>query len=194
MLVGLAVAPYLRGGGQPGDPDGVSALLYYLVAYGVMTVGAFAVLAYLDTPQRPVETVDDLAGLSSDKPVIALVMTLFLFSLIGIPLSAGFTGKFLLFFGAMAVPLPEYATQARVLAILGMINAAIGGWYYLRIIAVMYLRNSLRPIVARGGAAAMATLAICATLTIGLSVPPAASWLMQVAREAAGVRVPVAEP
>jgi NADH-quinone oxidoreductase subunit N len=188
MLVALAVAPYLRGGNGAVEPDGVEAILYYLVAYGAMTVGAFAVIAYLDSREAPVETVDDLAGLSSGHPLLALLMCVFLFSLIGIPLTAGFTGKFLVFFGALAVPRPEHVTQARVLAVLGMINAAIGGWYYLRIIAVMYLRNPLRTLRGRWTVPAVATLAICGVLTIGLSVPPGAQWLLQAARDAAGVR------
>ncbi len=112
MLVGLAVAPYLRGLSGTADPDGIEAILYYLVAYGAMTVGAFAVLAYLDSPESPIDTVDDLAGLSRGHPLLALVMTVFMFSLIGIPLTAGFTGKFLVFFGAMAVPSAEHAWHA----------------------------------------------------------------------------------
>jgi len=187
MLVGLAVAPYLRGIDGTADVDGVEAILYYLAAYGAMTVGAFAVLAYLDSPQSPVETVDDLGGLGQSHPVVALLMTVFLFSLIGIPLTAGFTGKFLVFFGAMAVPAP-HAGHARVLAILGMINAAIGGWYYLRIVAVMYLRNPLRTLAGRRTVPALATLGLCAVLTVGLSVPPGAQWLLQAARDAAGVK------
>src|SRR5205807_10088550 len=95
MLIGLAVAPDLRGE----DPSGgVDAVLFYLVAYGAMTIGAFAILAYLSTPQRPVEMIDDLAGLSRSHPGVAVLMALFLFSLIGIPLTAGFAGKFVLFF------------------------------------------------------------------------------------------------
>ena len=114
-------------------------------------------------------------------------MTVFLFSLIGIPLTAGFTGKFLVFFGAMAVPREEYVTQARVLAFLGMINAAIGAWYYLRSVGVMYLRNPLRTLRVRWAVPALGALAICGILTVGLSVPPGAQWLLQAAREAARV-------
>jgi NADH-quinone oxidoreductase subunit N len=188
MLVGLAVAPYLRDGRGALGTDGVEAILYYLVAYGAMTVGAFALLAYLDSPQSPVQTLDDLAGLSRSHPILALTMTLFMFSLIGIPLTAGFTGKFMVFFGAMAVTSPQHSTQARVLAVLAMLNAAIGGWYYLRIVAVMYLRNPLRALPARRTAPALAAVTICALLTIGLSVGPGAEWLLQAAREAAGVK------
>ena len=144
MLIALAAAPDLRGFGA-GGPDGVEALLFYLVAYGAMTVGAFAVLSYLSSSVRRVDTLDDLAGLHQSHPGIALLMVLFLFSLIGIPLTAGFTGKFLIFFGAMGVQ-GRFAELFRVLAVLGVINAAIGAWYYLRIVAVMYLRTGLRPL------------------------------------------------
>lgn len=181
MLMALAAAPFLR---QSGGPDGVEALLYYLVAYGVMTIGAFAVLTYLESSGKRLETVDDLAGLSSSHPGVALAMAVFLFSLIGIPLTAGFTGKFLIFFGTMAVPFEAHATLYRTLALIGVLNAAIGGWYYLRIVAVMYLRQPLKPIETRGALPALATLVACAVLTIGLSMPPAANWLLQAARYA----------
>src|SRR5207248_9848413 len=101
MLIGLAVAPVVL---ETLLPGGLPAVLFYLVAYGAMTVGAFAVVSYLSTPQRPVETVDDLAGLSRSHPGVALLMALFLFSLLGLPLTAGFVGKFLLFFAAFDVP------------------------------------------------------------------------------------------
>jgi NADH-quinone oxidoreductase subunit N len=191
MLIALAVAPYLRKqaihDGLPG-PDGVEAVLFYLVAYGAMTVGAFAVLAYLSTPRRPVENVDDLAGLSRSHPGVALTMSLFLFSLIGIPLTAGFTGKLMIFFGAMAVTEPYPVTLFRVLALLGVINAAIGAWYYLRIVAVMYLRSPIKPLEKRWAWAGFATLCLCAVLTLGLSVRPGAAWLLEAARDATGVK------
>jgi NADH-quinone oxidoreductase subunit N len=191
MLIGLSMAPYLRaeafgfGSVSGGVEGGVETLLYYLVAYGAMTVGAFAVLAYLATPQRPVETIDDLAGLSRSHPGVALLMLLFLFSLIGIPLTAGFAGKFMLFFGAMAVGSPKHAVLFRVLAFLGILNAAIGAWYYLRIVAVMYLRTSVRPILKRRAWPGLVAMWLCALLTLGLGVNPGARWLLDAARRAA---------
>jgi len=187
MLIALVVAPYLRQApGARVGPDGVEALLFYLVAYGAMTIGAFAVLSYLSTTQRQVETMDDLAGLSASHPGIALFMTVFLFSLIGIPFTAGFTGKFLIFFGALGVPDPKTVILCRVLAVLGVINAAIGAWYYLRIIAVMYLRGSIRPLENQRTWPGLATLWLCALLTIGLSFPPGSDWLLRASRQATG--------
>jgi NADH-quinone oxidoreductase subunit N len=76
----------------------------------------------------------------------------------------------------------------RVLAFLGVLNAAIGAWYYLRIVAVMYLRTTAHPLTPAPRLAGILTLWLCAILTIGLSVPPGAEWLLQVARNAAGPR------
>ncbi len=190
MLIGLAVAPdlsyapnYLRG-----DPavGGVEAVLFYLVAYGAMTVGAFAVLAYLSTPERPVETVDDLAGLGSSRSGAAILMAVFLFSLIGIPFTAGFMGKLLLFFSALATPvktgglslqaqelaLAEHAKLFRWLALVGAINAAVGAWYYLRIVMAMYLRTPIKPIEKPRTWPLSVALGTCAVVTLLFGIYP----------------------
>lgn len=186
MLIGLAAAPYLREAQSvTAGPDGVAALLYYLVAYGVMTVGAFAVLAFLHSPERPVESVNDLAGLAKTHPWPAVLMTVFLFSLIGIPFTAGFTGKLLIFFGAIGVP-GDQARLFRLLAVFGVINAAIGAWYYLRLIAVMYLRTAVKPVTRPATVPGLAAIILCAILTIGLSIPPGATWMLRAVHHAGG--------
>jgi NADH-quinone oxidoreductase subunit N len=179
MLIALASAPYLQSGDAANGA--IVALLYYLVAYGAMTVGVFVVLAMLDRPDRPVETIDDLAGLSHTHPGVALMLTVLLFSLIGIPFTAGFTGKLMIFFGALAVP-GESAWLYRVLALAGVLNAAIGAWYYLRLITAMYLRTAIRPVAVRGPLPGMIALSLCVVLTVGLSFPPGANWLLRSAR------------
>ncbi len=169
MLVALASAPYL---GHDAS-GGVAALLYYLVAYGAMTAGVFCVIAIYHRPERPVETIDDLAGLSRSHPGVALMLAILCFSLIGIPFTAGFTGKLMIFFGALAVPGESTAWLYRVLALVGMLNAAIGAWYYLRMISAMYLRTAVRPVAVKGSPVPMAALIACVVLTVGLSVDPA---------------------
>jgi NADH-quinone oxidoreductase subunit N len=170
MLIGLVVARFQPAGAYTGSVD---AVLFYLIAYGAMTVGAFAVLVYLSTPQRPVETVDDLAGLGRSHAGVALLMTLFLFSLIGIPLTAGFAGKLFLFWGALEVPAePMSPVWFRALALVAALNAAIGAWYYLRLVMAMWLRNPLQPLPQGKPRPALAALLLCAAVTLVGGVYP----------------------
>ncbi len=177
MLVGLAAAPLL-GGAAP--VAGVEAVVFYLVAYGAMTTGAFAVITYLSNPQKPVETLDDLDGLSTTHPGMALLLVLFLFSLIGMPLTAGFWGKLQLIFGAMDVP-PDLSASGGsqslvwfiILALITAVNASIGAWYYLRIYtAVMYLRPSLQPLRRPRFGPVLVAVWICALVTLGVGIYP----------------------
>jgi NADH-quinone oxidoreductase subunit N len=192
MLIGLAAAPGLSLTTDKEVTTGAEAVLFYLVAYGAMTLGAFAVIAYLSTPERPVETVDDLAGLSSSHPGVALLMALFMFSLIGIPLTAGFAGKLMLFMSALAAGAVEpsadakrfedYAIMLRWLVLIGAINAAVAGWYYLRIVTAMYLRTPLKAIEKARAWPGLAALWICAAVTLVLGIYP---WpMVKAARKA----------
>ncbi|MFO0877248.1 MAG: NADH-quinone oxidoreductase subunit N [Gemmataceae bacterium] len=190
MLIGLSVVPHLGTG--PGEAiGGIEALLFYLVAYGAMTVGFFAVIHALSTEARPLETVDDLAGLGKTHPGAALLLALFLFSLIGMPLTAGFAGKFMLFFNALGLPAGRSeAWLYRLLAIIAALNAAVAGWYYLRMIATMYLREAIDPFPKLRPAPLYGTIALCAVMTLGLGVYPNA--LLQVIRKAVPGRSGVA--
>src|ERR1019366_8842443 len=174
-----ASAPYLTS--SDSATNGVAALLFYLIAYGTMTFGFFAVIVMLHRPERPVETVDDLAGLAKSHPAVALMVTVLMLSLIGFPLTVGFTGKFFVFFGAVSVQ-GTTAWLYPTLAFIGVVNAAIGAWYYLRIITVMYLRSAVKPIETVGTLTGLAALILCVVLTIGLAVPPGANWVMSAAQ------------
>lgn len=173
MLIGLAAAPELKNS-ETSTLHGTEAILFYLVAYGAMTVGAFAVLSYLSTSERQVESIDDLAGLGRSHPATALVMGLFMFSLIGLPLTAGFWGKLQLFLSALQVQRSQDQQPLFViLAVIAAINGAIAGYYYLRVVAVMFLRDPLKPLRPRLPMSTFATMAICAAITLVLGVYPA---------------------
>jgi NADH-quinone oxidoreductase subunit N len=148
---------------------GIDAMLVYLVAYGLMTFGAFAVVLYLSTPERPVDAIDDLAGVGQSHPVSAAAMAVFLFSLIGLPLTAGFAGKLMLFVGAFTAPSDTPAMQNRyqILAVVAAVNAAVAAYYYLRVVGVMYLRTPLRPLA---GSRAVPTLLASVVLAVATLV------------------------
>jgi NADH-quinone oxidoreductase subunit N len=181
LLIGLAVAPRLLPDSAGSQVGAIEAVLFYLVAYGAMTVGAFAVLHALETPQRRVEKIDDLAGLGKTHPGLSLLMLLFLFSLIGMPLTAGFAGKLMLFYealglsGATTPDQKSWTDQVRLyqaLALIGALNAAIGGWYYLRVAAVMYLREAVEPLPRLRAWPALACGWLCAAVTLALGAYP----------------------
>ena len=169
MMVGLVVGLH-----SSQQINGIGALLFYLVIYGVMTLGAFAVLIAAARSNRRIETLDDLAGLSRTKPALALVLSVFLFSLTGLPPTAGFLGKFNLFFAAWS----QGSESNRLLACLLGVNAALGAWYYLKLIGVMYLRDPVdrsedsRPLETP----VLVAVAVCLVGTIGLFFVPSPLW------------------
>lgn len=168
MLVGVVAGPSTEG-----SVSGVDALLFYLVAYGAMTVGIFAALSALSRSGRNYDTLDDLAGLSQSHPAIALLMTVFLFSLTGLPPTAGFLGKLNLFLAAWSGS-PVSKTLAVVLAV----NAGIAAWYYLKVVATMYLAPLRRPGEGKVEFPALLGVALCAAATLGLFALPNMLWAM----------------
>ncbi len=131
MLIGLAAGAPGAGGGIL-VRDGVAAVLFYLLAYGVMNLGAFAVLAVLKARGEEAETFEDLEGLSSRQPLLSLAMAVCVLSLTGIPPFVGFWAKVFVFGAAISHGLIG-------LAILGLITSAVGAVYYIRIVAACYL-------------------------------------------------------
>lgn len=165
LLIGLSAA----GTGR----SGIDAILFYLAAYGLMTAGFFAVLAAVHRPERPVETVDDLAGLAVDRPVAAACVAIALLSMIGIPLTAGFPGKLQLFLSAYLAPTDTpMGFGLRTLAFVAAVNAAIGAVYYLRILGAIYLRTPLVPFVKDVGRPALVAAMACAVGTLAFGIYP----------------------
>jgi len=115
---------------------GASGVMFYVLAYATMTVGAFGILNLLEDREDSDLTIDDLRGLASQRPALAFFMTLLLLSLAGIPPTIGFFGKFLLFGAAMKQGLYW-------MAIWGVIGSIISVYYYLRPIVAMYMEDAL---------------------------------------------------
>jgi NADH-quinone oxidoreductase subunit N len=113
---------------------GVAAAMFYLAAYAFMQIGCFAVVAHFARQGEKYVNIEDLAGLGWKQPVTAGLFTLFLLSLIGIPLTGGFFGKFYIFKAAVD-------SNLIWLAILGALNSAVAAYYYLRVLVVMYMKE-----------------------------------------------------
>jgi NADH-quinone oxidoreductase subunit N len=167
MLVGLAV-------GNVGAVGGTSAVLFYLATYGLMTVGVFALLRGCGSDEHQVVTRDDLRGLSHVQPVNALLIALCLLSLIGLPPTAGFWGKLNLFFAAWA----EGTSVGRWLAVILALNAAIAAWYYLRLIALMFLETDPAAEFRRNKKELVSWFAgmFCALATVAIFFSPQWLW------------------
>jgi NADH-quinone oxidoreductase subunit N len=170
MLIGILVGPTAAG-----DPlrDGWSAVLFYIAAYGVMNLGAFAVLAYLRVHNKPVEEIDDIAGLAQVHPTAAIAMALCLFSLMGMPPTVGFFGKVFIFSGALAVSAEHpHAYEMKVLAVIGVLNAAVAAAYYLRVIGACYLREPREYMAKVPDRALRLGMALCMVFVIMVGIWP----------------------
>lgn len=165
MLVGLTAGTSEATGGLF-VRNGLGAVMYYLAVYGVMNLGAFAVLAMLRRADQEAETYDDLRGLVQRRPLLAAVMGLCVFSLAGIPPLVGFWGKVYLFSAAISAGFI-------VLAVLALINSAIAAVYYLWIIQACFFADpdpAIEPKQApwrRTGAVAAAVGVIVLSLATG---------------------------
>ena len=113
---------------------GIAAALFYLVGYALVKMGAFLIVAHLGGPGERHVDIEDFTGLGRRQPALAACLSLFLLSLLGLPITAGFLGKFYVFNAALE-------SNLIWLAILLALNSVIGSYYYLRVIVAMYMRE-----------------------------------------------------
>ncbi len=192
-MIGIAVA--FRNDARHALLFRLKACFIYLTAYALMTLGAFGVIIMLSTPERPVETVDDLAGLGQTHPVTAFGLTICLFSLAGIPPLAGFWGKFELFASAFGEMTGEDGNLYWWLAVIGVLNSAVGAYYYLRIVVGMYLRApAADAIQVRFSGPRAVAVGTCVLLTFLLGIPPFQTPVVRMTREAARSALEREEP
>lgn len=125
----IAVA---AGGSQGTGDQAAQAALIYLLAYTFTNIGAFAVVIAIERNDAKGTSMDDVKGLAANSPGLAFAMTVFMFSLIGIPLTAGFMGKWFVFKAALDGDLV-------LLAVAGILTSVISAYYYLRVIMNMYM-------------------------------------------------------
>jgi NADH-quinone oxidoreductase subunit N len=159
LMVAFAAAPEI----------GISAAMFYAASYAAMNVGAFIVISHFGAQDERYVTLEDYAGLGRRSPALALILTIFLLSLIGIPITGGFFAKFYVFRAALGANLIG-------LTIIGVINSAVAAYYYLRVIVVMYMREPRESMaetpVACLPAGMCVSLAVTLIATIYLGVLP----------------------
>jgi NADH-quinone oxidoreductase subunit N len=148
---------------------GTAAAMFYLAAYALMNIGAFAVVAHLSGKGERFLTVDDFAGLAARQPFTAALLTIFLLSMIGVPLTGGFFGKFYIFKAALQSNLVW-------LTVLGLLTSAVAAYYYLRILVVMYMHEPSEAVTLAEplGTGMKAALVLPAIGTFFLGVAPSA--------------------
>jgi NADH-quinone oxidoreductase subunit N len=158
---------------------GISAAMFYSAAYAAMNVGAFAVVAHFANAGERFVTLEDYEGLGRTSPLLAATLTIFLLSLIGIPMTGGFLAKFYVFSAAVKANLIW-------LTLIGVLNGGIGAYYYLRILVVMYMRESRKqvPVTPVPFALGLALASsVVATLYLGILPNQVLQYAQQSAQE-----------
>jgi len=150
--------------------NGIPAAMFYTASYAAMNVGAFAVIGHFAGAGERYVTLEDYAGLGKRSPALAAILTIFLLSLIGIPITGGFFAKFYVFSAALQGTHPLMG-----LVIIGVLNSAVAAYYYLRVIVVMYMREAredapVAPITTGLGFAL--GLSLAATIFLGIYPNP----------------------
>ncbi len=174
----IAHAGYMLLPFMSNSQDAGASIVFYLIVYTAMNLGAFGVLAVLSTRGFTCSTLDDLAGLGSRHPLLAAIMAVVMFSLAGIPPTAGFMAKFYLFSAVVAGGYIE-------LAVIGLLFSGVSLYYYLRVVVWMYMRPAAEaPADAAGRLSYSGMTALCLSALAILAVGVFPSELLQLAERA----------
>ncbi|WP_439951689.1 NADH-quinone oxidoreductase subunit NuoN [Actinomadura kijaniata] len=164
----IAHAGFLLTGLVATSREGLSSTLFYLVAYGFTTIGAFAVVTMVRDSGGEAAHLSRWAGLGKRSPVVASVFAFFLLAFAGIPLTSGFTGKFAVFKAAIE-------GGATPLVVVGVLSSAIAAFFYVRVIVVMFFSEPEADgptVVAAPATAAAVALGLTATVVLGVLPQP----------------------
>ena len=153
----IAHAGYVAVAFATASERGVSAALFYLLAYSLMNLGAFAIVTIVSRREDKLVNIADYAGLGARRPGLAAILSLFMLSLAGVPGTGGFAGKFFIF---------RAAVESRLvwLAIIGLVSTVISFYYYLYVIVQMYMREPSDE---------FSDLRLCGSLKIALAISAA---------------------
>ncbi|MCK9211328.1 MAG: NADH-quinone oxidoreductase subunit N [Ignavibacteriaceae bacterium] len=155
MIIGLASA----------NQNGVTGIVFYLAAYTFMNLGAFGVLSMIESKDNLQVDLQSYTGLAAKYPLLAALLTIFMFALAGIPPFAGFFGKYFVFVAAIEANLTW-------LAIIGVISSAISAYFYLRVVVVMYFKSTDAPLEVEPSYQALLGIFISALLVLVMGIFP----------------------
>jgi NADH-quinone oxidoreductase subunit N len=163
----IAHAGFVLTGVVAADDPGLSSVMFYLVAYGFATIGAFAVVTLVRDAGGEATHLARWAGLGRRAPLLAAVFAFFLFSFAGIPLTSGFVGKLVVFRAAVA-------GGALPLVVIGLICSAIAAFFYAKVVVLMFFSDPAPdgPSVAVPGPFTAVAVAVCFVVTLGLGLLP----------------------
>jgi NADH-quinone oxidoreductase subunit N len=164
----IAHAGFLLAGVIALSKSGLDSSIFYLFAYGIATLGAFAVITLVRDSAGEVTDLNRWSGLGKRSPLVALVFSLFLLTFAGIPLTSGFIGKFSIFSAA-------YESGSTAILITGVLASAIAAFFYIRVIVLMFFKDPVEDgtSVVIPSALTTITIAVSATLTVLLGIFPA---------------------
>jgi NADH-quinone oxidoreductase subunit N len=170
LLLGLVAA-------ADGNREGLTAIVIYLLVYAFMNLGAFAVIIVMRRKDLIGDEIDDLAGLMSRAPGLAILMLIFLLSLAGIPPTAGFIGKYFIFLSLVE-------TGHYYLAVLAVAYAVVALYYYFRIVVAMFMKKApdTVPLATGPGLTVALSVALAMTLLIGIYPQPFILWAREAVR------------
>jgi NADH-quinone oxidoreductase subunit N len=163
----IAHAGYVLMGVAAGNTLGTTGVLFYLASYAFTTLAAFAVMTVMSTSAGEDQSINAYAGLMRRRPWLALVMALSMFSLTGVPPTAGFAGKYFLFQAAISSGLVW-------LAIIGVLTSVVSAYFYLRVVVTMFMRDpapDAQPLSGANTARGVA-VALTAIATLGFGILP----------------------
>jgi NADH-quinone oxidoreductase subunit N len=161
----VAHAGYMLSGIAAANSEGETGILFYLLVYSFMNIGAFGIVSWMEQKDDKKLLFDDYAGLGERQPLLAALMSIFMFSLAGIPPFAGFFGKYYVFLAAVKANLTW-------LAIIGVMTSLVSVYYYLRLVVLMYFRDGEADIDKPVPLAAMVAVVVAAVLVLALGIYP----------------------
>jgi len=169
ILVAFAAVTFMTPNLSDGASKAYAAVLFYLVSYALVKIGAFTIVSQIGGAGEKHVSIDDYAGLAQRQPLVAATFSLFLLSLLGLPITAGFFGKLYIFKAAID-------SHLIWLAVIMAVNSVIGAYYYFRLIVLMYMREPSEEIAAaplvRFPATIVLVLLVTAISTVYLGLFP----------------------